>query len=49
MIMYSIKKKVLKLLAIVIKKTAISTVNSTCYTMLGQMEEPKTLSRYKKH
>ncbi len=44
-----IKENCLKIVALVISFLAVFTVNSTCYTLLGQMEEPKSLERLKKY
>lgn len=46
--MQNIKNNTLKFLAFVISSLAILTVNSTCYTVFGQIKEPKTLQRFKK-
>ena len=44
-----VKDNALKILAFLITFLAVFTVNSTCYTLLGEEEEPESLERFKKY
>lgn len=44
-----VKDNFLKVVAFLISFLAIFTINSTCYTLLGQEEEPRSLERFKKY
>lgn len=43
-----VKKEFLKLFAFILTVLTIFTVNSTCFTLLGQPNEPDSLKRFKK-
>ncbi|WP_148449348.1 AgrD family cyclic lactone autoinducer peptide [Faecalitalea cylindroides] len=47
--MNKVKKSVLKIAANIVYTCAEKGVNSTCHSLFGQIKEPKSLSRLKKH
>lgn len=47
-IMYLIKKSMLKIVAFMLSLIAITTVNSSCAIMFGQPKEADSLKRFKK-
>jgi cyclic lactone autoinducer peptide len=45
----NIIKKVLNVLAKIIHRITVLNVNAACFVAHGQIKEPESLSRYKKH